>query len=534
MANYNQMVLTKLGMNLFAKVQSGELLNFTKFKVGSGQLGSVDPVTLTTLVSPIMDVPISTISAEGAIAYIKGISDNALITTAIYVCELGLYANDPQLGEILYGYANAGIQGDTIPPISSGPFSRQYQINTTVGNATNVTAIISPNSYMPTIEKGSQGGIALYSDALFTVQGVGTNTIVGVIAGMSSYFVNLKLILNLQNSNTGGTTLNINNLGARDIKYSDSAGAKQSLPPGYLLLNSKVILEYDGNDFTIISNDTLFNAHIIDYVKHPAYITTTGVANTYVATLNPAPTSYMDGLGIVAKINVASTGASTINANGLGAKPILDSFGNSITAGGLKANTPYTLRYESTSQSFIVQGKGGGGNSVASDLRLGKTATVDTGQIIGTLDLTNLLAQNILNGITIGGVTGTAMDARTVTAGTFIVSSNLASVCNLTTTLKKMKETQITGAIGMIRVSFYMQNDISPYTSYARIYKNGFAIGTQRSTTISATYVEDITVGIGDYVQVYGYVSDSAGRAIINNLTLSIGIPQNINASNIS
>ncbi|WPC40612.1 hypothetical protein [Clostridium sp. JS66] len=106
-----------------------------------------------------------------------------------------------------------------------------------------------------------------------------------------------------------------------------------------------------------------FNSHEADYVKHPGYVVATGSANTYAVTLNPAPTAYADGMGIVVKINVASTSASTINVNGLGAKAIKDSLGNAVAAGGLKANTPYTLRYESTSDSFIVQGKGGGDSS---------------------------------------------------------------------------------------------------------------------------------------------------------------------------
>lgn len=155
---------------------------------------------------------------------------------------------------------------------------------------------------------------------------------------------------------------------------------------------------------------TTFESHLTDYVKHPGYATATGNANTYVVILSPAPTSYVDGMGIVVKINVASTGASTINVNNLGAINILDSLGNAITSGGLKANTPYTLRYNGT--SFIVQGKGGGGNAIASDLLLGKTATTDQGTIIGTEDLNNLIPSNILSGVTVNGILGSSLAAQ--------------------------------------------------------------------------------------------------------------------------
>ncbi|MBK5239835.1 hypothetical protein [Clostridium sp.] len=101
-------------------------------------------------------------------------------------------------------------------------------------------------------------------------------------------------------------------------------------------------------------NTNNLKSHIVDYVKHPAYITTTGVANIYTATLDPAPTSYVDGMGITAKINVNSTGASTMNINNLGAKAMKDGFGNSIT--NFKANTIYGFRYEAVSQSLMLQG----------------------------------------------------------------------------------------------------------------------------------------------------------------------------------
>ncbi len=134
---------------------------------------------------------------------------------------------------------------------------------------------------------------------------------------------------------------------------------------------------------TVDTVQTNLNTHAADRLNHIPYAVATGTANTYAVTLSPAPTAYADGMAVCVKINVASTGASTVNVNGLGAKTILDSLGNAITAGGLKAATPYTLRYNGT--NFIVQGKGGGGNAAAGDLLSGKTATVDGGPIVGTM-----------------------------------------------------------------------------------------------------------------------------------------------------
>lgn len=91
-----------------------------------------------------------------------------------------------------------------------------------------------------------------------------------------------------------------------------------------------------------------------DYVRSPGYATATGT-NTYAVTLNPAPTSYKEGMGIVVKITNASTGAATINVNGLGAKPILKA--NGLAVSDLKAGAVYTLRYSGS--AFMLQGEGG-------------------------------------------------------------------------------------------------------------------------------------------------------------------------------
>lgn len=125
------------------------------------------------------------------------------------------------------------------------------------------------------------------------------------------------------------------------------------------------------------------NSHLADYVRQPGYGVTAGSANTYTLTLSPALSAYSAGVGITVKINAANTGASTINVNGLGEKSILDSKGNALTAGKLRLNGIYTLRYDGT--NFILQGEGGSGNATASDLLSGKTASTDAGDIMGNM-----------------------------------------------------------------------------------------------------------------------------------------------------
>jgi hypothetical protein len=113
------------------------------------------------------------------------------------------------------------------------------------------------------------------------------------------------------------------------------------------------------------------------------YGLTTNSGNTYAVTLTPAPAAYVDGLRITIKINAANTGAVTINVNGLGAKSVLKSNGSAMASNALRANSVYSLVYNGA--NFILQGEGGSGNALPSDVVLGKTFTNDDGEAVGTL-----------------------------------------------------------------------------------------------------------------------------------------------------
>lgn len=161
MAVYGPLQLTTQGQALFTKAQTGTTLTFTRMQIGGGQLGTnQDPTTLTALISPIAYFNINSELANSSTAIIRGIFENTNLTASTYVCEIGLFAQDPTAGEILYAYANAGTQGDTLPPIADGPISRQFNLNISVGNAANVTVNIPANTYIPVNQMGVANGVA--------------------------------------------------------------------------------------------------------------------------------------------------------------------------------------------------------------------------------------------------------------------------------------------------------------------------------------------------------------------------------------
>jgi hypothetical protein len=150
---------------------------------------------------------------------------------------------------------------------------------------------------------------------------------------------------------------------------------------------------------------------------------TTNIGNNYSITI-PDLATLTDGYPLTVKFNAISTGAITVNPNGLGNISVVDYFGNPVT--NVRTNLIVNLRYESTSNSFTLLGKGGGGDATAAQLLLGKKAMVDSGPIVGTLDLTNLVTANIKSGITINGVDGKASVVETSDA-TAIAADILSS-----------------------------------------------------------------------------------------------------------
>jgi hypothetical protein len=157
-----------------------------------------------------------------------------------------------------------------------------------------------------------------------------------------------------------------------------------------------------------------------------SYGATSGT-NTYTVAPSPALSSYVDGSAVSIKIGTTNTGASTINVNGLGAKNILDSKGNAMTAGKLRATSIYTLRYNGT--DFILQGEGGYGNAASSDLLSGKTASTDVGDITGTMPnngAVNRTPSNVAQSIPAGYTSGGTVSAVVVPAANVLTGTTIA------------------------------------------------------------------------------------------------------------
>ena len=97
----------------------------------------------------------------------------------------------------------------------------------------------------------------------------------------------------------------------------------------------------------------------------PSVPLATNVGNAYSITLSPAITAYLGGVIYKFIPNVGSTGAATLNINGIGAI--------SISGATLTANQPVLVIYDATDGVFVIMG-GAGGTPVGALMPYGGSA----------------------------------------------------------------------------------------------------------------------------------------------------------------
>ena len=145
-ALYNMTITTK-GLNLRARAEAEELvLQFTKVAIGNGDYdGSEDLMSLADLKSKKQELGINSKTYEENTISLKTVVANTDLEEGYYIKEIGVYAQDPEEGEILYSISIAmDDKWDYLPAEEWGPASIQYSLDTAISNADQVE--IKPGS----------------------------------------------------------------------------------------------------------------------------------------------------------------------------------------------------------------------------------------------------------------------------------------------------------------------------------------------------------------------------------------------------
>jgi hypothetical protein len=150
MAKFSSLTLTDAGYKLQVKAQTGVKLEFTRVALGDGVLSTGTSLnTLTALISEKQTSNIDNPTIGDGSAEIKANFSNKDLTASYYLRELGIFAQDPDAGEILYAVANAGDAADYMPAYGGAETIEQvFTIELSVGNVANVTAVFAESVYV--------------------------------------------------------------------------------------------------------------------------------------------------------------------------------------------------------------------------------------------------------------------------------------------------------------------------------------------------------------------------------------------------
>lgn len=155
MSAFGGLIITNRGRALQAKAQLGTPLVFTRMSLGDGELGGSSIVDMTAMKHEVKSLGLSRFQLlNDGKARIGALLSNQDIGTGFYWRELGIFATDPDLGEILYCYGNSGANAEYIPA-GGGPdiIEKWIDVITLVANATSVSAVIDESLiYMTTAE----------------------------------------------------------------------------------------------------------------------------------------------------------------------------------------------------------------------------------------------------------------------------------------------------------------------------------------------------------------------------------------------
>lgn len=179
MAAFGGLLITNKGRALQAKAQTGVELHFNRIGVGDGNLGGQSIPTLPGLISPKMSLTLNKLKTQsGGKAIVGAVLSNQDVITGFYFREIGVFAQDPDEGEILYCYGNSGSGAEYIPA-TGGPdvVNKQLDVVTLIANASNVTASVASGLYalaedvgdmstVPTTSKTAAGAITELFEAL--------------------------------------------------------------------------------------------------------------------------------------------------------------------------------------------------------------------------------------------------------------------------------------------------------------------------------------------------------------------------------
>lgn len=152
--------LTGKGAALLARTPAGAQIPVTRWELGTGALAHGESLDRTALARPLKELPISGVSSQDSQALVLGQFVNTGMDAFVWE-ELGLWASDPEEGEVLMCYGNAFGAGEAIQAGSES--LREFIFGTELifsGQARVTGRVDTALVFIPQAEKGQPEGVA--------------------------------------------------------------------------------------------------------------------------------------------------------------------------------------------------------------------------------------------------------------------------------------------------------------------------------------------------------------------------------------
>lgn len=257
-------VLTNKGLALITKLMAAQAtLSFSRVAVGTGRVPSgYDAQNMTGLNEYKMDATIEScgVSTEQSdVAYIVTQISSVGVSTGFAITEAGVFATDPDDGEILYAYLDL-TQDPQYIYASTDAISKFAEItfNVLVGSVTSVTAIVSPGAL---VKKSEFDNLKTRVEDVETPEFDASGTAEGITdktSLLASFVTKMPLVKFMRNVVAGFKLVLysgqiVNNCVTDRPDLPGSAAQLKVLMDLYTVLNTKIIKAPDYKNYKSVS-----------------------------------------------------------------------------------------------------------------------------------------------------------------------------------------------------------------------------------------------------------------------------------------
>lgn len=168
MSNWSGGIMTAAGRALQAKVEAGTKLELTHVKLGDGRETGDAVDELTDLVGGKAVLGISSTTVKDSLCTVTSVILTENVSTGFWAREWGLFAKDPDEGEILY-MISLDPNPEFVPPSTAAvKQSATYAMSIAVSNAANIAVKIDPEG-LTTNEMLAAAACLVERDKAYTV-----------------------------------------------------------------------------------------------------------------------------------------------------------------------------------------------------------------------------------------------------------------------------------------------------------------------------------------------------------------------------